>query len=185
MSLLSSFPSTSIKPPTLNQVQEEQSNLDKVLAENAKIIFGKEGKMLAIRHFGGVRRPWSPMVNSGIEMDDLEKETRGIPNQLPEWRKWNTGKRVRKEKEMAMARESVEEVKGDAENSPVKKQRSWRKERKERKKREREQLALLEMQRDSAKPMDEDRLMEEKPKKLKIRFVRTESGGIRAIPIYE
>ncbi|KAF2660485.1 hypothetical protein K491DRAFT_727415 [Lophiostoma macrostomum CBS 122681] len=180
MSLLNSFPQSPLSLSPLKSPHPAlatNSDLDQLLSghqtllENTEIIFGKDGKELAELCFGGERRPWNQMVNSGIDVDDLEKERYGLPNELPEWRKWNTGKFL-----------PEEYLHGDVEGA----KRQRRRERKEKKMREKARLELLEMEKDSVKVTSEEKAgeTEDKSKKFKIRFFR-EGKELKMVPIYK
>ncbi|KAF2178890.1 hypothetical protein K469DRAFT_500516, partial [Zopfia rhizophila CBS 207.26] len=98
MNLLKNFPKLQI-PARGTTVSVEEVELDKkILNENRAHTAGDNAVASARKNFAvldpvkeeGQNRGY--MVESGLDMDDLEDEKRGIPNKLPEWKKWATGR---------------------------------------------------------------------------------------------
>jgi hypothetical protein len=95
--LLKAFPSLAIpkvsQEPTYELAKKEHD--EKItLFGNMNTTGSKEAHRLAWQAFAKPDRNGNRelMVESALELEDLEKEHAGIPNNLPSWKKWNTSK---------------------------------------------------------------------------------------------
>lgn len=92
------------RTPTLHDgdSSEEIARQRVLLQQNKEITQSPLAQRLAwdafsTREKGRIDRGREAMLHSGLWDDDLGKEARGVANNLPDWRKGNTGQFVREE----------------------------------------------------------------------------------------